>query len=442
MNTIYFVSLGCPKNRVDTEVMLGEVAQAGYRIVVDPQEAETIVVNTCGFIDPAKEESIDTILEMTRYKEEGTCNRLVVTGCLTQRHATDVARSIPEIDDILGSTEFSQIVSVLQNKASVKEPLINVTSKPTYIYDHNSPRLRTGLVHSAYLKIAEGCDRPCAFCIIPKLRGAQRSRPIDSIVAEAHQLAAQGVVEINLIAQDLTRYGVDLKENTPTLTQLLRALNEVEGISWIRLHYTYPSAFTDELIQAIADCDRVANYIDVPLQHIDNAMLKQMRRGHSASVTYKLIDRLRQGIPNVVLRTTFIAGHPGESQEAFERLEDFIKEIEFDHVGVFPYSREDGTVAAMLPKRVPEGLAQERRDRLMEIQKDISRRKQAERVGMSLDVLIDEVNDSGSAQGRWFGQAIDIDGIVSVQGVERCQPGQIVQAKIIESSDYDLTATI
>ena len=439
---VYMVSLGCPKNRVDTEIMLGRLTEGGHQLVDAPEDADAIVVNTCGFIDAAKEESIDTILEMASFKSDGRCKTLVVTGCLTQRYPDEIAAEIPEIDHILGSADIDKLAGALSGAGRRSLPVIDVSETPTEIYDHNNPRIVTGQAHTTYLKIAEGCDRPCAFCIIPKLRGPQRSREIDSLVAEAERLAAGGVRELNLIAQDLTRYGVDL-ESRPTLAALLRELDRVDGLDWIRLHYTYPTAFSDELIEVIAGADKVLPYIDVPLQHIDDNVLKRMRRGHSARVTHQLIERLRGNIDDLVLRTTFIVGHPGETDEAFDRLEQFIRDVEFDRVGVFTYSSEPGTVSAMLPHRVEPAVAAERRDRLMEIQREISRARNQALVGSEIEVLIDGVSDESDLllQGRWWGQAPEIDG--SVYLTDGTAPiGSIARARITDAADYDLAASL
>jgi ribosomal protein S12 methylthiotransferase len=429
--------------------MLGEVARAGFERVDNPDDATVIVVNTCGFIDAAKEESIDTILEMAEYKTSGQCEKLVVTGCLTQRYPDEVAESIPEIDHILGSADYAAIARVVKatpvgvgNGARKSLPVIEVSPTPEWIYDDETPRILTGAHHSAYVKIAEGCDRPCSFCIIPKLRGPQRSRTIDSVVREVEQCVAQGTREINLIAQDLTRYGVDLGDK-PTLAALLRRVARTDGVRWVRLHYTYPTAFTDELIDVIASEPTVVKYIDVPLQHIDDDVLKRMRRGHTSRVTHELITRLRSRIDGLVLRTTFIAGHPGETDEAHQRLAEFIGETGFDRMGVFAYSREPGTVSAMLPGRVPEELAAERCETLMGIQRVISRAKQAALVGTELEVLVDGVSDESDLllQGRWYGQAPEIDGSVYLTD-GTAQPGDFVRARVVESSDYDLAASI
>jgi ribosomal protein S12 methylthiotransferase len=320
--------------------------------------------------------------------------------------------------------------------------VISVSTTPEYLYDHTSPRLVTGARHSVYVKIAEGCDRPCAFCIIPKLRGPQRSRSIESVVMEVRSLAARGAREINLVAQDLTRYGWDL-DGKPTLAMLLRALAEVDGIDWIRLHYAYPTAFSDELIDVIAGHPTVVPYIDVPLQHIDDDMLRWMRRGHSARITHQLIDRLRARIDGLVLRTTFIVGHPGETDDRFRALCDFVRAVEFDRMGAFTYSIEDGTASAELPDRVPPELAGERRDELMAIQRGISARKQLDLVGTDLKVMVDGLSSESELllEGRWYGQAPDIDGTVYLAD-GTAQPGDIVTARVTDARDYDLAASI
>lgn len=459
---VYFISLGCPKNQVDSEVMLGEVAAHGHTIADEPENADVIVVNTCAFIDAAKEESIDTILEMAEYKK-GADKKLVVTGCLAQRYAADIAKDIPEIDHILGSADFSAIASVIgpgapppandapagpattKGKGGKRRrllPVIKVSETPAYIYDANTPRVRIGQAHTAYVKIAEGCDRPCSFCIIPKLRGPQRSRTIEDISTEVAALAGQGVREINLIAQDLTRYGWDL-DGRPTLAQLLQGIAKTDGVEWIRLHYTFPSAFSDELIDTIAREPKIAKYIDVPLQHISDDMLKIMRRGHSSRVTRALIKTLRERIPGVVIRTTFIVGHPGETEAAFEELYRFVEEAEFDHMGAFTYSVEPGTHAAELPDQVDREVMVERQERLMELQRQISLRKNEARIGQELDILIEGISDESEylLQGRWYGQAPGIDGTVYVAD-GTAEAGAMVRARVTQAADYDLAVTM
>jgi ribosomal protein S12 methylthiotransferase len=444
---VYFVSLGCPKNQVDSEVMLGQVVQAGHSLVQSPDEADVIVVNTCAFIDAAKEESVDTILEMAQWKTNGNCSTLVVTGCMSQRYPDELAKEIPEIDHLLGSADFATIAEAIKPKRKRQAlPVVKVSQIPEYIYDHQTPRLPIGPRHSSYVKIAEGCDRPCAFCIIPKLRGPQRSRTIDSVEAEVAQLVAGGAREINLIAQDLTRYGADLPagdDGRPDLARLLRRVARVDGVRWVRLHYGYPSAFSDELIDVIAEEPTVVKYVDVPLQHIDDGMLKTMRRGHSSRVTHELIQRLRSRIDGLVLRTTFIVGHPGETEEAFDRLEAFIAESQFDRVGVFPYSVEPGTVSALLPHRVDPAVATERQERLMELQQGISRAKNEALVGRDIEVLVDGISDESEylLSGRWYGQAPEIDGIVYLAD-GTAKPGDLVKARVTQAADYDLAASL
>jgi ribosomal protein S12 methylthiotransferase len=450
---IYFVSLGCPKNQVDTELMLGQVQAAGHSLVDAPEAADVIVVNTCAFIDAAKEESVDTILEMAQHKQSGA-QQLVVTGCLAQRYAGELAKDIPEIDHILGSSDFPSIARALDARpaggvprgAGRSLPVIQVAETPSYIYDHDAPRVRIGARHSAYVKIAEGCDRPCAFCIIPKLRGPQRSRGIADIVAEVRALAGDGAVEINLIAQDLTRYGWDAgssPESRATLAQLLRALGRLDAVSWIRLHYTFPSAFDDELIDAIASEPRVVKYIDVPLQHISDAMLKRMRRGHGSRVTRELVDKLRARIDGAVLRTTFIVGHPGETAAEFDELCQFVADAKFDRAGAFTFSVEPGTVSALLPHRVDPEVAAERQQTLMELQRGISRARHEAMVGREIEVLVEGVSSESEylMEGRWYGQAPGIDGVTYLSD-RQVAPGSLVRARVTQASDYDLAATL
>jgi ribosomal protein S12 methylthiotransferase len=453
---IYFVSLGCPKNQVDTELMLGQVQAAGHALVDSPEGADVIVVNTCAFIDAAKEESVDTILELAQHKQTGA-QKLVVTGCLAQRYADELARDIPEIDHLLGSSDYPSIARALAAPAAGAKPrgrtgkaralpVIQVAETPRYIHDHDAPRVRIGARHSAYVKIAEGCDRPCAFCIIPKLRGPQRSRAIDDIVAEVRALGAEGVVEVNLIAQDLTRYGWDAgasPQARATLAQLLRALGKLDAVSWIRLHYTFPSAFDDELIDVIAAEPKVVKYIDVPLQHISDAMLKRMRRGHSGRVTRELVQKLRARIDGVVLRTTFIVGHPGETAAEFDELCEFVAGAKFDRAGAFTFSVEPGTVSAILPHRVDPDVAAERQQTLMEIQRQISRARHEAMVGREIDVLVEGVSSESEylLEGRWYGQAPGIDGVTYLSDGQ-VAPGSLVRARVTQASDYDLAATL
>ncbi|HKA86954.1 MAG TPA: 30S ribosomal protein S12 methylthiotransferase RimO [Haliangiales bacterium] len=437
---VHCVSLGCPKNRVDTEVMLGDALGAGHELVAEPDGAEVIVVNTCGFIGEAKEESVDAILDMARYKTEGACRKLIVTGCLTQRYPTEIAEEIPEIDQIFGSGDVRKIAAALGPGAV--ERRIDVAAEPSYLYDAATSRVVSGGAYTAYVKIAEGCDRPCAFCIIPKLRGAQRSRRPDDVVAEVEALVARGVREVNLVAQDLTKYGDDLAER-PTLAGLLRRIARVRGLKWVRLHYAYPTAVTDELIQVIAEEPAVVKYLDVPLQHIDDRVLKLMRRGHTARRAHELVERLRRAIPDIVIRTTFLVGHPGETDASFRRLGDFVREAGLDRVGVFTFSSEEGTVSAGLPEAVPAAEARRRRTALLRLQRGISKAKQKAMVGRELEVLVEGVSDESEylLQGRWAGQAPEIDGCVYLADGE-ARAGDFVRARVTTTADYDLAASI
>jgi ribosomal protein S12 methylthiotransferase len=442
---VYFVSLGCPKNRVDTEVMLGLSDRAGFTIARAPEDADAIVVNTCGFIGEAKEESIDTILEMARYKTDGKAKRLVVTGCLTQRYSGDLLREMPEVDHFLGSGDVDKIVGALQGVS----PRDGVTMDPAYLYDDVTPRLQSLPAYTAYVKIAEGCDRPCSFCIIPKLRGGQRSRAAESVEREVRELVDRGAVEINLVAQDLTTYGKDL-DGELGLASLVRRLARVEGLRWLRLHYAYPTATTDELLDVIAEEPRVAKYIDMPLQHIDDQMLKHMRRGHIGKTSRALVEKIRARIPGVTLRTTFIVGHPGESDAAFANLVEFVRESEFDRVGVFTYSNEDGTHAAKLAAElgeVPAKKMEQRRRELMRVQRSISRKKMKAVVGRTLPVLVEGPSEESEFlyNGRHEGQAPEIDGSVFLalaDGVPPPRPGDVVAARVTGYADYDLAATV
>ena len=443
--SVYFVSLGCPKNRVDTEVMLGLVEQDGLRIVGSPEEAEVIVVNTCGFIGEAKEESVDTILEMGRYKEAGSCQRLVVTGCLSQRYSGDLARELPEVDTFLGSADMTAITAAVRGERRG----VAVGGVPEWLYDDTTPRLASTARHSAYVKIAEGCDRPCGFCIIPQLRGPQRSRTPDSVEREVRALAEGGAVEVNLVAQDLTTYGTDLNDPAINLASLLRRLARVDGVRWLRLHYAYPTATTDELLDVIAGEERVVKYVDVPLQHVDDRMLKIMRRGHVGRAVRELVGRIRARVPGVTLRTTFIVGHPGETDESFRALVDFVEESEFDRVGVFTYSNEEGTHSATLDEiAVPAEVAEGRRRELMRVQRRISKKKMKSMVGRDIEVLVDGASEESEYlfEGRHAGQAPEVDGKVFLSlgdAVEDAlRPGDLVRARVDSFADYDVGATV
>jgi ribosomal protein S12 methylthiotransferase len=447
---VYFVSLGCPKNQVDTEVMLGVVAGGGHELVHDAEAADTLVVNTCGFIDAAKEESIDTILELAAAKRSaaeghgGPEKLLVVTGCLSQRYPDELAKEMPEVDHFLGSADQLGLEKVLRGHA----PRMGVTAlgKRAYLYDHTTPRQVTGTRHSVYVKIAEGCDRPCGFCIIPQLRGAQRSRTVYSVVEEVHALVEHGAREVCLVAQDLTLYGRDLEPRTD-LEQLLDALVQIDGLRWIRLHYAYPTAVTEGLVERIGGQPKVASYLDVPMQHVDTEVLRKMRRGYGEKQVRALVQQLRDparvGDTHVWLRTTMLVGHPGETEAAYRRLYDFVAEGEIDHLGVFPWSREEGTASALQPGRVDEALAQERAAELMALQEGIRARKHAALVGTTLEVLVDGPSSESEwlLDGRHEGQAPGIDGITILTNGS-AETGRLVRAKVVQAGAHELVASL
>ncbi len=434
--TIHFVSLGCAKNRVDTEVMLGVSDQSGFEIVEDPADAQVIVVNTCGFIGPAKEESVDTILEMSAHKESGRCEKLVVAGCLSQRYPDELSQELPEVDHFLGSSDMLKLKSVL---GGTKERML-VGNPAQYTMRASDPRVLTGQTHRAYMKIAEGCNRECSFCAIPSFRGKQRSRTIEDLLREAAILAAAGVVELNLISQDTIAYGRDLPERE-SLAELLAALAEVDGIRWVRAHYLYPEKLSDALVEVIAQHDKVLPYIDMPLQHASDSMLRAMRRGHGGDRMYKVVERLRRAMPDLVFRTTFIVGHPGETESDFEELRSFVEWAEFDHVGVFLYSPEEGTRSGGMDDMVDEEVAKARHQELMNVQRPISRERLDLRVGTELDVLVEGLSDESDLllQGRWWGQAPEVDGSVYLaNGTARA--GEIRRVLVTDAADYDLMA--
>ena len=434
--TIHFVSLGCAKNRVDTEVMLGVSDQSGFELVDDPAEAQVIVINTCGFIGPAKEESINTILEMSAHKERGTCDKLVVAGCLSQRYPEELASDLPEVDHFLGSSDMLKLRGVL---GGASERML-VGNPALYTMRADDPRVLTGETHRAYVKIAEGCNRECSFCAIPSFRGKQRSRTIADLVREAERLSAAGVVELNLISQDTIAYGRDLEERE-SLAELLATLGDVDGIRWVRAHYLYPEKLTDPLVEVLSQHDKVLPYIDMPLQHASDRMLRAMRRGHGGDRMYKVVERLRGAIPDLVFRSTFIVGHPGETDEDFGELRKFVEWAELDHVGVFLYSPEEGTRSGEMPEAVDPAVAEARYAELMDIQRPISRGRLDLRVGTELDVLVDGVSDESEwlLQGRWWGQAPEVDGSVYLAN-GTALAGEIRRVLVTDAADYDLMA--
>jgi ribosomal protein S12 methylthiotransferase len=436
--TIHFISLGCPKNRVDTEVMLGVADSNGYQLVREPGDAEVIVVNTCGFIGPAKEESIDTILEMAQFKEAGSCKKLVVAGCLSQRYSEELAAEMPEVDHFLGSSDMLRLNDVFRGDAA----RMLVGNPASYILRASDPRRLSQGQHSAYVKIAEGCNRVCSFCAIPSIRGKQRSRPVQDVVEEVKRLAADGTLEVNLVSQDTIAYGRDLP-GKPTLAELVRALGEVEGLRWIRLHYLYPETLTDELVDLIAHHPKVVKYVDMPLQHASDAMLKRMKRGHGGDRLRRVVSTVRERIPGVVFRTAFIVGHPGETDADFDELCEFVAWARFDHVGVFRYSDEEGVDSHAQQGKVPAKISAARHRKLMAVQRPIARAKNRARIGQELDVLVEGASEEHEyvMQGRHAGQAPEIDGVVYLSGAE-VRPGTMVRARVTQSADFDLVAEV
>jgi len=469
------ISLGCPKNLVDSEVMLGLAQNAGHELTDDPSSADILVVNTCAFIDSAKQESIDTILEMAQHKKGGSCQRLVVTGCLAERYRNDLVKEIPEIDAVLGTGQVPEIVNAIAGVSSAGVAPLNffrVTPEPrvpnpapslggltqsfgetgldksrselpTYIYDADTPRVFATPRHYAYVKVAEGCDYACSFCIIPTLRGAYRSRPSVSIVQEARALAARGVKELLLISQDTTFYGIDRQERG-ALGRLLRELNAIDGLEWIRMLYLYPTTIDDATLDAMAECDKVCKYIDLPLQHASNPVLKRMKRPGTRSKYDALLSRIRTKVPGVSLRTTFIVGFPGETDADVDELCAFVNDHTFDHVGVFTYSHEEGTTAFQFKDDVPAEAKKRRRNRVMALQKRLVRRRQRERIGTRTRVLVDgpSADHELVLRARLSTQAPEIDASVYLA---ECDPsvyrsGDFVEVEIIGSRDYDLVA--
>ncbi|NQW38498.1 MAG: 30S ribosomal protein S12 methylthiotransferase RimO [Cyanobacteria bacterium] len=436
--TVAFAHLGCEKNRVDTEHMLGLLAEAGYGVSADEADASVVVVNTCSFIQEAREESVRTLVELAEQGKE-----LIIAGCLAQHFQEELLESLPEAKAIVGTGDYQHIVSVLE-RVEAGERVNQVSAIPTFVGDEHLPRYRTTSEAVAYLKVAEGCDYRCAFCIIPHLRGNQRSRPIKSIVAEAQQLAAQGVQELVLISQISTNYGLDLA-GKPQLAELLRALGEVE-IPWVRVHYAYPTGLTSEVLAAYREVPNVLPYLDLPLQHSHPEVLRAMNRPWQADVTAGVLGRIREQLSDAVLRTTFIVGFPGETEEHFQHLLDFVAEQRFDHVGVFTFSAEEGTPAAELPDQVPHGIALERKDRLMALQQPIAAALNAAWVGKVVDVLIEQENpSSGEMLGRCARFAPEVDGEVRVspgEGGLCAAPGTLVKVRITGADTYDLLGVV
>ncbi|RKN86453.1 30S ribosomal protein S12 methylthiotransferase RimO [Paenibacillus ginsengarvi] len=430
------VTLGCEKNLVDSEIMSGLIHERGYSLVDDKEEATVIIVNTCGFIDAAKEESVNTILDLADLKETANLKALIVSGCLTQRYKKELMNEMPEIDGIVGTGDFDKINDIIDEALAGRKPIL--VGNPAFNYEKQLPRRMTTPRYTAYVKIAEGCDNACTFCSIPIMRGKFRSRSIESITAEVSQLAAQGVREISLIAQDSTNYGTDLYDGF-MLPTLLNKVSEVPGIEWVRLHYAYPGFFTDELIEVIASNPKVCKYIDMPLQHSEDLILKRMRRPGRQRDSRELVAKIRSRIPDVALRTSVIVGFPGETEEDFANLCEFVKEMRFDRLGVFAYSNEEDTPASRLPGHLSDEVKEFRATTLMEIQREISREEIGKRIGQELDVLIERYDGRNDVYiGRTEFDAPDVDGEVFVT---RCTAdiGAMQKVRITHSFEFDLS---
>lgn len=433
------VSLGCPKNLVDSEVMLGLIREKNFTVTNDPADADIIIVNTCGFIESAKEESINTILQMSEYKTQGSCRYLIVTGCLSQRYADELAQNIPEVDAFVGTECFTDVSWVIEQVMDGKKVLHmtrNTAEQPVEM-----PRMLTTPEYMAYLKIAEGCDNCCSYCIIPKLRGPYTSRPYEAVMAEAKELAASGIKEIIVVAQDTTRYGEDLYGNL-MLPQLLKDLNDLEGIEWIRVMYCYPNNFTDELIEAFATLPKVCKYVDLPLQHASNSLLASMNRYDTKEQVEALLKKLRTSIPGIVIRTTFIVGFPGETEADFEELKEFVAAQRFENAGVFKYSQEEGTVAGAMINQIPEEIKENRYHELMALQAEISEELHQDLEGQELDVVIEGFDEENPALAvaRSYREAPDIDGNIFVENADNLHIGEFAKIRILQGFTYELVA--
>ncbi|AOY77264.1 30S ribosomal protein S12 methylthiotransferase RimO [Clostridium formicaceticum] len=433
--SVYLESLGCSKNLIDAEVMLGLLNKYGYKLTNDKLKADVIIVNTCGFIESAKEESINKIIEMGELKKD-KLKLLIISGCLGERYASELLKELPEVDAIVGTGNYNEIIEIIHE--SIKGNKIVRIGNVDSIYDESLPRFQTTPTHSAYVKISDGCDNYCTYCIIPKLRGKYRSRKMESIVEEVQQLAENGVKEIILIAQDTTRYGIDLYGEYK-FSHLLQQLNEIKGIQWIRLLYCYPEMITDKLIETIAKYNKICKYIDMPIQHCSDEILKKMNRRTNKESLVKTINKLRKEVPEIVIRTSLIVGFPGEEENHFNELLEFVEEMKFDRLGVFMYSQEENTAAAKMPNQVAEDIKEQRQKRIMEIQQKISLDKNNEKISKILEVLVEEeLEGSGEYLGRTKGDAPEIDGLVYIQTKTPIAIGDIVPVKITSALEYDL----
>jgi len=445
--TVFFTSLGCSKNLVDAQVMLGHMGLNGFEVVTEENKAEVIVVNTCSFIEAAKQESIEMILDLADYKEEenGVCKALVVSGCMAQRYSSELEESMPEVDMFIGTGEYNKIVPLLTALEDNKLEKKSFVEVPRFIHTEFDPRLNTSPFYTAWLKISEGCNRNCTFCIIPTLRGRLRSRSVESLVKEAQSLSETGVRELNLISQDLSDYGVDLDDEN-NLFELLTGLESVEGVDWIRLFYFYPDELTDEVIDKMASSKKINKYLDMPVQHFSDYVLKRMNRKITGEKIMGRIQRLREKIPGIVLRTSIIVGFPGENEDDFEKLLEGVKQARFNHLGIFRYSDEEGTPAYRLKDKVPQEVIDERFDRLFEAQKEIARELNQEFLGKTIEVLVEGTHEDTELLivGRHFGQAPDIDGKVIINDLndQELKQGDLVKVEVSDVLDFDLVGKL
>jgi len=437
---ILFISLGCDKNLADSEEMLGLLTAGGHEITDDETQADAIVINTCCFIKDAKEESVETILEMAEYKKTGSCHALIVTGCMAQRYQKEIIEEVPEVDAVLGTTSYGDIVKALEEAVAGNH--FEEFRDIDYLPDTGSKRVLTTGEHFGYLKIAEGCDKHCTYCIIPKLRGKFRSVPMERLIAQAEDMAEQGVKELILVAQETTVYGKDLY-GKKSLHILLKKLCEIRGIRWIRILYCYPEEIYDELIETIRDEKKICHYLDIPIQHASDRILKRMGRRTSKQELIDIVGKLRKEIPDIVLRTTLITGFPGETEEDHEELKEFVDEMEFDRLGVFTYSPEENTPAAEMADQVPEEVKEERRDELMELQQEISYDRGQDRIGQELLVMIEgKVADESAYIGRTYGDAPKVDGYIFVQTGELLMTGDFAKVRVTGALEYDLIGVL
>lgn len=437
---ILFISLGCDKNLADSEEMLGLLTAGGHEITDDETQADAIVINTCCFIKDAKEESVETILEMAEYKKTGSCHALIVTGCMAQRYQKEIIEEVPEVDAVLGTTSYGDIVKALEEAVAGNH--FEEFRDIDYLPDTGSKRVLTTGGHFGYLKIAEGCDKHCTYCIIPKLRGKFRSVPMERLIAQAEDMAEQGVKELILVAQETTVYGKDLY-GKKSLHILLKKLCEIRGIRWIRILYCYPEEICDELIETIRDEKKICHYLDIPIQHASDRILKRMGRRTSKQELIDIVGKLRKEIPDIVLRTTLITGFPGETEEDHEELKEFVDEMEFDRLGVFTYSPEENTPAAEMADQVPEEVKEERRDELMELQQEISYDRGQDRIGQELLVMIEgKVADESAYIGRTYGDAPKVDGYIFVQTGELLMTGDFAKVRVTGALEYDLIGVL